>query len=104
MPHHQRSGPAKVARVSCLLLTCAVALPTIVSCGHPATKAECEEIIERMMRLQAQEKQLDTGLDEKVEVAKEDLTKECVGKRITDGALECVRNAKTAAEIREDCF
>jgi len=30
--------------------------------------------------------------------------KDCVGKRITNKALECVRKATTADEAAEDCF
>lgn len=90
--------------VRCLLLASLICAGLAATgCGHPASRAECEEIIERMMRLRAQEKSIDeSGLEEKIEDAKEDLVKECEGKRITDSFMECVRNAKTADEIR-DC-
>ncbi len=30
--------------------------------------------------------------------------KDCVGKRITERAMQCVRTAKTSSEIVDDCF
>jgi hypothetical protein len=34
----------------------------------------------------------------------EAMTKGCVGKRITERALQCMRKAKTADAIQKDCF
>ena len=33
-----------------------------------------------------------------------DMMKQCVGRRITDGAMKCVREAKTAAHMENECF
>ncbi len=30
--------------------------------------------------------------------------KDCVGKRITERAMQCVRTAKTSSQIVDDCF
>jgi hypothetical protein len=35
---------------------------------------------------------------------REAMTRGCVGKRITERALQCVRKAKTADAIQKDCF
>jgi hypothetical protein len=91
-----------------VLLCCAVAL---TACGHPATQKECEEIAERVALLEL--KQSAVGQDAatvKEEVAKtrawarETSLKDCVGKRITDRAMACVREAKEAREIVDGCF
>lgn len=100
--------PQRAARGRALASLLALLAGALLSgCGHPASEAECHEMIDRMMRLEAQEQGSNLSaedLDKKVAEAKEDLTKDCVGKRITSGALDCVRNASTASEIREDCF
>lgn len=83
----------------------------VSACGHPATKKECEEIAERVAVLEL--KQSPAGQDPAT--VKEELQKtqtwvrettleECVGKRITDRAMACVRQAKTSQEIVDGCF
>ena len=80
-------------------------------CGHPATVAECEEIIEQVARLElratlgaANEKAILAEIDATKRDLKDSTMKDCVGKRITNKALECVRNASTADQAAEDCF
>ena len=80
-------------------------------CGHPATVEECEEIIEQVARLElkatlgaANEKAIASEIDATKRALKDSTMKDCVGKRITNKALECVRNAATADEAAEDCF
>ncbi len=80
-------------------------------CGHPATKAECEEIVERIAQLEIQKKKFLTDPEAiKTEIAStkqalnDSTMKNCVGKRITKGAMECVRSAKTADAIVNGCF
>ncbi len=50
------------------------------------------------------EKTIQAEVEETKHSLKDSTMKDCVGKRITDSALECVRNAKTAKEAVEDCF
>jgi hypothetical protein len=112
------SATGKVSRVSMLggwqgpgafasLLLGALAL----GCGHPATVQECEEIADRVTELELQSSP--AGRDP--ETAKEQLErtrswvkesqlKSCVGRRITEGAMKCVRAAKKAQEITDNCF
>lgn len=80
-------------------------------CGHPATVEECEEIIEQVARLElratlgaSNEKAILAEIDATKRELKDSTMKDCVGKRITNKALECVRNAATADEAAEGCF
>ena len=78
-------------------------------CGRPATRAECDEIVERMARLQLESTRpaRPETIEAKVEQTKAklvDKTKEyCLGKRVTNRAMECVRSAQTAEAV-ELCF
>lgn len=81
------------------------------SCGHPATVSECEDILEHVARLELREtlgSNNEQAIKAEISAAKKALRdttlKDCVGKRITNHALECVRSASTAKEAVEDCF
>jgi small lipoprotein (TIGR04454 family) len=79
-------------------------------CGRPATLQECEEIANRVATLEyettsksqapPQPEQINT-IRARVHDA---MMKGCVGKRITQRSLQCVRTAKTADAIKKDCF
>lgn len=80
-------------------------------CGHPASEKECQEIADRVTELELSNSPV--GRDP--ETAKEQLErtrswvkesqlKSCVGRRITDAAMECVRAAKKAQDITDHCF
>ncbi len=80
-------------------------------CGHKASEQECQEIAQRVAELELAASPL--GRDP--ETAKEQLEKTrnwvkesqmkgCLGRRITDGAMQCVRSAKKASEITDSCF
>jgi hypothetical protein len=80
-------------------------------CGHPATVTECDQIVERIARLElhARADLRDKGaLEQQVNLLKKDLKqstmRDCVGKRITHRAMACVNRAQTSAQIVEDCF
>ncbi|MEO8902880.1 MAG: hypothetical protein ABI488_12640 [Polyangiaceae bacterium] len=83
----------------------------VVACGHPASDKECQEIVERIATLEI-EKTAGTSdsktVDEQVDETKKSLAtntlKDCVGKRITEHAMVCVRGAKTSQQIVDDCF
>jgi hypothetical protein len=80
----------------------------LVGCGHKASVAECEEIVETIVRLELSAADAGSALADEVKATKEslrgDTMKRCVGRRITDSAMQCVRNAATAQEIEEKCF
>jgi len=81
----------------------------LVGCGHPATEKECEEIVERVARLELE--QAHAGSDvvqSEVKLAKEsfkkDMNRRCIGRRVTQEAMNCVRTAKTSEQIEKECF
>jgi len=82
----------------------------LLGCGHPATEAECEEIVEHVARLELEKKNPGNAqaIQGEIEATKksvrESMLKECVGRRITEKAMKCVRSAKTSREVVEDCF
>jgi hypothetical protein len=81
------------------------------ACGRSATEQDCEQILEKAARLEMEErlgkpdeKLVATEVAETKKAMRESMMSQCVGKRITDGALECVKNAKSSKELTEDCF
>ncbi|HVU02617.1 MAG TPA: hypothetical protein VHE30_12735 [Polyangiaceae bacterium] len=79
-------------------------------CGRPATEAECDEIVGRIAELELREAKSADPADvqrqvtETKEAFRSKMKTQCVGKRVTDYALRCVRNAKTAEEIVQKCL
>jgi hypothetical protein len=90
----------------CVIWVC---LLLVAGCGHPATEKECEEIVERVARLELEQAKVgpETMANE-LKLAKEsfkkDMGRRCVGRRVTREALVCMRNAKTADQIEKECF
>jgi len=87
------------------LLTC------ILGCGHPATDKECQEIVERIATLELEKatgsndpKSVAPQVDETKKALAPNTLKDCVGKRITERAMQCVRSAKSSQQIVDDCF
>jgi hypothetical protein len=96
---------------ACLALAAAAVLAS--GCGHPATEAECQTIVERIVALELQAQRV----TDPTEVAKRrgeslgtadggrsEVLQGCVGRNITDRALACVRGATTASEITDRCL
>jgi hypothetical protein len=83
------------------------ALTALSGCGHPATRQECDEIFNKSaeieLRLQnVTEPKLVAERTAAVKAAKGDeLIQRCLGKRITDKAMECVRKATTEGQMNE---
>jgi hypothetical protein len=87
-----------------LLLSSGMALALVAACGRPATKEDCELIIDRNVELQMKQMQITdpAAIDKRkseIRAAMSDQLKGCVGKRVTDGMMACVRKAATADEI-----
>lgn len=86
------------------------ALLLILGCGRPATVRECEEIASRVATLEyeAASKSKSPPQPDQIQTIRarvhDAMMKGCVGKRITERALRCVRTAKTAEAIQKDCF
>ena len=84
------------------------ALVVLSGCGHPASPAECEQIVERIARLELEKRGLDPkAVADEIESTKQAMRdrtmKECVGRRITEKALRCVHDAKRSEQV-EECF
>ena len=83
----------------------AVLLATaLVGCGRKATREDCEAVVDKNVELQLKA----LGVTEPGVVAKrrdemrasmrDDIDK-CVGKRVTDAMMSCVKSAETAEKI-----
>lgn len=90
---------------------CLVALALLLSsCGKPASAEDCEKIVERITELKLAEAKISDPAQVATTVTKTKQTfqaqtmEQCVGRRITDKALACVRSAATAEEIVNECF
>lgn len=77
----------------------------LVACGHPATEAECQLVVDRNVELQIQAMTTPPQDVEKektrVRTEMEPVLKACVGRRITDGKLACVRAADSVKKVDE---
>ena len=86
-----------------------VAVVLVAGCGHPATEKECEEIVVRVAKLELESAKANAEtVAEEVRIAKEsfkkDIGRTCVGRRVTDAAMDCVRKATSAKQIEDECF
>jgi hypothetical protein len=77
----------------------------LFGCGRPATRAECDEIFDKSAELELRSQNVTdpaeiTKRTAAVRAARgEELVGKCVGRRITQRALECVRKASTAEQV-----
>ncbi|MBK6692185.1 MAG: hypothetical protein IPG50_08265 [Myxococcales bacterium] len=82
-----------------------VALVTLAAaCGRPATEADCKLIVDRNVEVQMRAMKLvEPGLiakkQEELRASLKDELKDCVGRRVTDSMMGCVREAETAEAI-----
>ncbi len=87
------------------LVVAAVSAVLLAGCGHPATKAECEELFAKNaeIELRAQKVTDPKEIQARTTAARaaegEAFLGRCVGKRITQRALECVRRATTVEQF-----
>ncbi len=82
-------------------------LGALSGCGHPATDVECAEIFRSSAEIELRSQ----GITDPAVIAQrvadaraakgDELLADCVGKRITDSAMACVKQAKTAEELDE---
>lgn len=82
----------------------------LLGCGRPATEADCREILrkaaelELVSRLDNDRTLVERELKGIEETMRGPMMERCVGKRISEGALACVRAAKTADEVVSVCL
>lgn len=76
----------------------------LAACGRAATEADCQIIVDQNVKVQLGE----LGIDDPAVVEKKQIEiresmqaelKDCIGRRISDRMLECVRGAKTTEEV-----
>jgi hypothetical protein len=81
-----------------------VLLLVLAGCGRKATREDCEAVVDRNVELQLKALGVTDGAtigkrrDEMRASMREDIDK-CVGKRVTDGMMACVKLAETAEKI-----
>lgn len=81
------------------------ALALLVGCGRKATEADCQVIVDQMVVVKMKKKNnTDPAAVTKLqaelrEEAKGEVMDGCVGRRISDGALDCIKKAETQEEI-----
>lgn len=96
----RRVGPSHVFSLLVAVVACA---GVVVGCGHPASEAECQLIVDKNVELQIAAMAAPPPDVEKekarVRAEMEPMLKACPGHRITDGKLACVKNAKSTKEI-----
>jgi hypothetical protein len=102
------------ARVVSRSFVALAAVLVMSACGHPASEAECQTIVERIVELELKAQRITDPVEiakrrgESLGVAadggKPEVLQGCVGRHITDRALACVRNAETASEITDRCL
>jgi hypothetical protein len=104
-----KAGRGSDKAIAVVRLRIALIFLPLVGCGHPATERECNEIVERItvLELSAVDASAETVAKE-VSLAKEAMRREahkrCVGRRITEKAMTCLRQAKSSKQIEEECF
>ena len=82
-----------------------VSITVLVGCGRPATKADCDEILDKsaMFELKAQNVTDPAEVKKRTEAFRaargEQILAKCVGRRVTEKAMTCVRNATTADQV-----
>lgn len=80
------------------------------ACGKPATVEDCERIVTRITELELAAAEIERPEDVQQQVNStrelfsEAAQRECVGRRISAGTLNCVEQATTAEQIVEECF
>jgi hypothetical protein len=92
------------SRVFVSSAACLVLALVLVGCGRKATREDCETVVDRNVELQLKA----LGVTDPAVVGKrrsemrasmEKDIQECIGKRVTDGMMACVKTADTAEQI-----
>ncbi len=82
----------------------------LAACGHPATEAECDEIFNKVVELELAGQKVDdpqtlSKRSAEARTARGDaLRQRCLGRRLTNDAMACVRAAKSYDQIENECF
>ncbi len=98
-----------------VLLACLGLAAASPGCGHPASEAECRTLVDRMVELELKaqgvtdpavvaKRRTETVASDAGPSAVSDLYRGCLGRRVTDGMMTCIRNAAAADEITDSCL
>ncbi len=98
-----RSPLARVRRVFSGVF-CGVGLALLAACGRPATEADCNKVVEKNVEVQLKKMNItDPAAIEsektRIRASLNDTIKGCVGRKVSDGMMACVDNAKTVEEL-----
>ena len=106
-PMSHRPRPARRAAFAATLVATALLAS---ACGHPATKAECEEIVDKIVEIELRGQGIadpakieERKRDTRAAVGNEQVER-CVGKKVRASAMECVRKATTYEQIQDICL
>lgn len=87
------------------ILPVLLGLALLAGCGRKATEADCQIIVDQTVAVKLKEKSItDPAAVTKMqaelrEEVKGEVMDGCVGKRISDSALTCIKGAQTQEEI-----
>jgi hypothetical protein len=90
--------------LSMRLLVCSLLVVLALGCGRQATREDCEAIVDQNVEVQLKAFGVsDADLVEKrqqeLRASMNDDIESCIGKRVTDGMMACVKAAETAEQI-----
>ncbi|HVH46940.1 MAG TPA: hypothetical protein VM925_31570 [Labilithrix sp.] len=82
----------------------ACALVCVAGCGRKATRADCEALVDKNVEVKLKadgvtDPPLVQKRKDELRASLRDDIDRCVGKRVTDGMLSCVKGAETAEQI-----
>jgi hypothetical protein len=85
-------------------LLLAVALLSLTACGRKAQRADCEIVVDRNVELQLaalgiKDPQVVSKRRDEMRASMKDDIDRCVGKRVTDGMMACIKTAESAEKI-----
>lgn len=90
-------------------LTAPVGL-ALASCGKPATVEDCEQIVARIAELELKEVDVSDQAEMRQQIQgaqaafKDRLLTDCVGRRLRQSTLDCLKRAATAEAAVKECF
>ncbi len=96
----------RIAARATFAVAAAVVLPILAGCGRKATEADCQLILDRSVELQMKEmeKADPSAIQKRQEALRQELAadmKDCVGRRITEKMMSCVKSAPSSSELEK---
>ena len=91
-------------RVAVFLPVLLVAVPLLSGCGRKATREDCVLLVDRNVEVKLQSEGTNDPAviqkrKEEMRTSEQPKIDECVGKRVRDNMMTCVKSAQTADEI-----